>query len=549
MKHKKWLGATAIVAVLALVATGVVYEDKLPWSDSGKTEGGSQTVTSKGGVHSFPSGIVITVPKGAVKKDTTLTVGESTQLTDKENGPFKGLRSGAVKFDVSLSADGRNDIQPLKPLAITIPLSGDLLPEGAKPTQALLYTANPKGDFFLLQSKVEGGNILKGMLTHLSPKYVSYVSDQELLDVFFPEKVETDRDKCKQEVTISGQKYKIGDKSRGWSLKDDSPLFACLSAGSKGYVRVGIANRIEYMLSVAAHSDVRLAVSGGDASEQNIKNVAKAVFGTSKVRGYLEHGGEMVGSISTADVPSTIELVADPATFFAESMWNVFNLTVSLLVGKQIGGETAKMVEDLLKLTDITSCAKGVFDDLNSTPSVWDVVNGGLKCMGAIIAGLGKLVDIWASWKVAWIGDAIRAIVDTAKGGFNGVVLTKNGTIRVEVVKVVPPFSFVGEWVRYRAGMQIHGAAVPRSRSFSRSTTLGVVRTKSRRQSPETGLSTPRPVRRSREKRTRVIRRWVTPSPSLTWEEEGSRSSNPPTVTTGVGPTLGLPTTQTVSSK
>lgn len=455
MKHKGLMACIAIIVALALVGAWAYRADRLPWFDSGTTEGGAREVTENGGVFTFPNGMVITVPKGAVKGKATLRVGGSTQLGKDDNGPFKGLRTGGVAFDVSLSSGGQSNIQPRKPLGITIPLSGDLLPRGAQSSRALLYTAGPKGGFLLLQSKVEGGNVLKGMLPHLSPKYVAYVDDQALLNAFYPDRIEKNRGECKQEISVSGRKYKIGGASRGWSLKDDSHIFACLSAGSEGYVRVGVTNRIEYMLSVAAHRDIRLAVSGGDATEQNVKNVARTLFGSDKVRGYLEHGGELVGSINTKDLPSTIELKGDISTFASEVTWNLLNLVVGVLVGEKIGGETAKVIGKLLQATDVVSCLKGALDDLSGNPSVWDVAMGGLSCTGAIIGAMGELVSAWAAWRVVWVADAFKTIFDTSKTAFNGARLTLDGTMRIEVVEVAPPFSFAGEWWRYRAEMQI----------------------------------------------------------------------------------------------
>jgi hypothetical protein len=457
MKHKKVLLGVAAVATLALVATGVVYDDKLPWSNSGKTEGESQEVTEDGGTHSFPNGIVITVPKGAVKKNTTLTVGGTSQQSNKDAGPLQGMRAGGILFDVSLSRDGKSDIQPLKPLEITIPLSGSLLPQGADPSRALLYTATSKG-FLLLPSKVEGENVLKGLLLQLSPKYVTYVSDEELLDAFFPEKVESDRGKCAQEITVAGQKYRIGDKSRGWSLKDDSPIFACLSM-EDGSVRIGVANRIEYMLSVAATSNVRLAISRGNATEEANKMFA-SLIPNQKRRGFLGNGGELVGLIAVDKLPGTIDLQADPGTFLSESVVRVVTLAIGVLSGKGNLDENLKIFKELMDNVALVSCLEDAMAPLlGKEVNLGSAVNTVTSCLGTLIEAMTKFVDVGALLgRALLVVDAIKGIFDTGVSAWNGIKLSVTNTLRVQVVKVPPPpppFSFVGKWERYRALMEI----------------------------------------------------------------------------------------------
>jgi hypothetical protein len=418
--RKRWSVAIAGAVALIVAAVWMAGTGNVPWRGSGTAEAGTARVGPGGGTFTFPGGVTVTVPKGAVERETTLRATAPQALKAAETGPLTGVRTAAVKLDISLSGG----VQPKVPLTVKVPDRDAGI--------ALPYT--PDGSTYALLQSVREGQATKISLPHLSPKYVAYVSDQALLDSFFPQKVEKNRDACKQEVTVSGQKIRIGGASRGWSLKDGSPIFACLSPGSDGYVRVGIANRVDYILSVAATSNVRLATSRGDSEEEVVKYVSKLLPFGGKVKAYLGRDGKLAGSIDAKDLPATIELQGDFRTFAAESIVRLFGLTVGLLTGEGNAGKTMETVGTLLEQGSLVSCVRNSMDPLSGNATLGQAVNAGAGCFGTLVGLLaGRMNLAKALWRLAWVGDALKAIVDTVTSSISGIRMQLRNTLRVEV--------------------------------------------------------------------------------------------------------------------
>jgi hypothetical protein len=458
--RKHLLGVVVAIIVAFALAIGLgVATGKLDDPFSDKPEPGPKTETivdEDGGTFTFPDGIVVIVPKGAVKEETTLSVGGITPLRAQDAGPFsdpasKGVRAGAVKFDVSLSRGDQRDIQPAKgkPLGITIPLRGKLKPMGVDTRLALLYTPGVKGKGYqLVPTQPAKSGILRGTLQHLSPKYVTYVSDQGLLDSFFPERVKEDRGTCKQEVSVNDTKVKISrDNSQGWSLEDGSPIFACLSKGSDGYVRVGIVNQLQFILSAAATDDVRLASSFGDPEEEVAKRLADLLFPNDKIKAYVGRDGKLVGSVGVDALPATVQLRGDPNTFLSEGAWQAIKLLTGILTGSS-GNEIATTVLDApAVITCVQSALRIGQGDLPSVAGVIDLVAS--KCTDQIVRALQPYVDpLNLLGRAQAISSGLWDIVKTTRTAFDGIRMQFNGTISVKIVGDTPASlkSFVGDW-------------------------------------------------------------------------------------------------------
>lgn len=459
MKHMR----TMIAAIVAIIIVGVgvaVYTGKLTLPGSGTAEGGSETVTREGGTFTFPSGIVITVPPDAVGQETTLTVSDTSQQSESDAGPFQGLRSGGIAFDVSLVRGDQRDIQPQFPLEISIPLSGKLLPEGTNPSQALLYTANPLGGFLLVPATVNEQNVLKGWLTHLSPKYVSYVDENAFLKAFGVKGTDLARPQdCKSEVsTSSAGKVNIGGNTGGWSNDDkDTPIYACLAADGDT-VHLGIANRLNYILSVANTKGVELKTSKGNLDEEMAKAFAQTVFPNRKITGFVGRGGKIDATLK--NLPATVQLKADPNTFLAEAGWFALTFTVSVLIGEK-SSALAQRVAALLDVPGVVSCLKSTLDISMGNASdfgFWSAIDLVTSdCTGAIIEALGIRPlgwEVFGKW-FDTIGSGLSGGWNTIRTALEGARMQFHGLMTVEVVQPAPPFSFVGEWWRYRAGMVI----------------------------------------------------------------------------------------------
>ena len=424
--NRRWAAAgTAGVLALVVAAVWAAGTGNLPWDGPERAASATAQVGPEGGTFSFPGGAVVTVPEGAVASDTTLRFTAPRDLDADEAGPLDGVRAAGSTFDISLASGGRDDIQPAVPLTVTLPRGDD-----ARHLLALPYT--PDGDAYALLPSADGGTATTISLPHLSPKYVAYVSDQALLDSFFPQRVERNRGDCARDLTVAGQKVTLG--SRGWSLADDSPIFACLQPGSEGYVRVGIANRTNSILSVAATSDVRLAASHGDYEEEVVTHVSRLLPFGEKVEAYVGRDGELVGSIATKDLPATIELAADFRTFAAESIVKLFGLAVGLLTGEGNAGRTLETVGTLLEHGDLVSCVQNSMAPLTGNATIGQVVNAGAGCFGTLVGLLAGQLDLAkAVWRVAWLGDALKALADTVLSSVSGIRLQLGNTLRVAV--------------------------------------------------------------------------------------------------------------------
>jgi hypothetical protein len=440
--RRRWWAALA--GVVALVVAVVWGTGNMPWQGPGTAEAGVSRVGPGGGTFTFPGVVVVSVPKGAVTSETTLRVTAPQALRTGEPGPLAGVRTSAVRIGVSLE----RGVQPKVPLTLRLPHTGT--------GRALAYTPGD-GTYALLPSADDGRRVSVS-LPHLSPKYVAYVDDQALLGSFFPKEVEKDRGRCAQETTVSGRKIRIGAASRGWSLKDDSPVFACLSAGDGGHVRVGIANRVDYILSVAATGDVRLAVSRGDNEEEVVKYVSALLPFGHNVKAYLGRDGELVGSVAAQDLPATIELRGDFRTFAAESIVRLFGLAVGLLTGEGNAGRTMETVGVLLGQGSLVSCVQNSMAPLSGNATLGQVVNAGAGCFGTLVGLLAGRIDVVrALWRVAWAGDALKAIADTVTSSISGIRMQLRNTLRVEVIgpPTGPAFTLKPNFANFAAGESI----------------------------------------------------------------------------------------------
>jgi hypothetical protein len=394
-------------------------------------------VGKEGGVFTL-RGATVNVPEGAVTRDTLLTVGAPHVLTaGSSDGPLSTVRSAGVQFDVSLSRGNNKNIQPLVSLFATVPMSGVFAPKGWSTMHVLPYTADGHGGYLVLPYEAQRTSLIIEM-SHLSPKFVAYVSDEQLLREFDADKTNADRGSCVKQVTASGIKVKFGPRSRGWSDKDDSAVFACLATGGDGYARVNMVNRVDYVLSVAATSNVRLAASPGDAETQIIKSLARNIFNLSKVKVYAGLDDKIVGSIKASDLPATIELQGDPHTYLAEAVWRALTVSVMVFIGED-SGETARLVKLLIESTDTTSC---LHDQLTADGEAdwYKAVRAVTDCSGPILDVLAKhlpSLDILRRAQAVW--SSTVALTESLVRAGNGIKLQFINTLRVQVVAVAPP--------------------------------------------------------------------------------------------------------------
>lgn len=324
------------------------------------------------------------------------------------------------------------------PLEIVVPQKdgSSFRPAGVKGGIPLAYTPDEKGGYLLLPSKKTGDQTLNVTVAHLSSKdvTVTYVTEKGLLDSFFydkatsPSEEDTNpRDKCKQEVTVSGEKVKIGPKSQGWSLENDDAILACLSKGIDGKVQVRIANRIDYIMSVAATGNVRLTTSRGDLEDKVIKLVSNILPGEN-AETLLGRDGKMVGSINPVDLPATIELQGQLRAFASEVAVKLLSFTVGILTGEGSGSKTLEMLDKSLK-AGLGICIQDSLAPLSGGTNFGQIVAAITGCFGVLLEGIA--VD-----KAVLMADA-AAIVDTVFSSMSDLRLTPStDKLRVQIVRV-----------------------------------------------------------------------------------------------------------------
>lgn len=450
MKRKWLIPLAVVVAVIGLVAGYLIFvkSDNLPVSSSGDS---SHEVAADGGTFTFHDGIEIDVPEGAVEDGTTLSVGTVSHVATDGHAPFAGMRTGAVAFDVSLSKDGNENIQPALPLDIKLPLEGNLLPEGANPESALLYSANESGDGFWYMpppldeqgtpEKLEEG-ALYGRMYHLSPKYVSYLDEAKFLEEFgmVSGGIEQPED-CLEKVETSAGEVEFGPNSEGWSNTDPaSPINACLAADGDG-THVGIVNRVNYILSVASTTDSEhLETSYNDFEEEMVKTFASTIFPNARIDTFFGREGRMDVTFAPEDLPATIQMKADPNTYLSEIGW----FALKFLANVFTGGMASEAVQALLTVPDVISCLQTTFDigegDVEGF-SLLDAINYvSSTCVQVIAEAVGYQPSFWD-----FLGRLFGVVVEGIAGGLQTIVTVAEGirmqfigTLTVEVMSVAP---------------------------------------------------------------------------------------------------------------
>jgi hypothetical protein len=438
----------AIVVVGALLITWIIHPSLLS-PLFGHQKPGVVTVDSDGGTYKLLDGLVVHVPKGAVDHSTTLTMTPPRLLTSADTGPQQDHRTAGVVFDLSLSRGKQHDIQPKLSLGYKLPVAGRFLPPGADPKQALVYTStgDPRIQYGNVLNGVNAQNVASGEFPHLSPKYVVFLDGDAFSKTFgIKDKELTSSEKCKQEISLGDKsKVKIGGQTRGWSLKKGSPIFACLTAGKDGGAPVlGIANRLNYILSVASSGGIEMKSSSGDADEEMVKYFAKAVFGNKAIKTFVGEGGKLVANMPPSKLPALIQLATDPNTYLSELGLFAVNFLVTLEFGQSVA-ELRDTVKKVLESVDVVSCLKQALDI--STAEASDFSFGdGLKLVSSKCAEtIGKaVVPSPGMWDI--FGKVYNTVSQGVSGGWNLTLTAIDGVkgqfgdrITVEVTYVPPP--------------------------------------------------------------------------------------------------------------
>lgn len=372
-KHRK-LAVAGLVAI-SLIAISAIYYSKT--SSKVNKDTGSVTVGARGGTFKLDD-VIVVVPEGAVQQDTKLSISEPVFISG-DDAPLGA--SKAVRFDLSF-ADG---VEPAegKPLEVTIPLSGNMLPEGADPTQALFYTHTTSGENrILVPSTVNEKGELQVSLAHLSEKEIIFLNNEELLNLIKNSDVATGAStECLQEIENTNDGYTLTVSS-----SDTNRALACLVASDAGQV-LQITNRANFIYSVIS-SDVKMASTEAlEANDTVVTTFASIIDSSSgSVDSYMVRESTIQGVLDPDNDSSVVTLTASASVGWSEVIWKALRLFVETTAG----GMAATTIADIVLNGSVLPCITGALsgaersDDFltQSTNMVKNVLD---SCAKAII--------------------------------------------------------------------------------------------------------------------------------------------------------------------
>jgi hypothetical protein len=431
----------ALIVVAAVVAVGGIVFSNRPDNPDPPTQAGATVVSPKGGTFDLGA-FTVTAPAGAVAVETTITAGPTTQLTREAAGPLAGRRTHGVQFDLALAGN----LQPAQPLKVSIPLSGSMLPPGADPTAALLYTPDQQrpGGFRLVPATLlpaANGQpaTLVAQLVHLSPKWLVFPSFTDVMDRLLKPagaKAGECPDPKRTDVRLSP------DKS--WSLKDTSPLHPCLT-GTGRSLTLTVANNADYMWSIRPARNLKVTSVADDEAEA-VKYLTDLLFSNAQgtgITGYLAKGSMATAQFDTADLPATVKFEASPNTFLAQSVWISANFIADLVVGST--SDTVEAVGIVLKSVDFIDCAKKAVTVDDAVEHIDRVMDFMVSTCGQIVAQIltdASVTNI-VSWRILWdrlftLAIGFRDAINNAGTAITGAYRSARGLITVTVAAGAP---------------------------------------------------------------------------------------------------------------
>lgn len=376
--------------------------------------------------------ITVTVPEGAVPKDTKLTATVPVAI-DSAIAP---LGANSVQFDLSFD-DG---LEPSKPLDIAIPLTGDYLPDGVQAERAFLYSPDGNGNQWLVPTEVTDG-VLYAQLNHLSPKVIAYPDDASLQSLIsgIPDQPDLAQD-CQMTVEVSGGTVKLTGKN--WSnTEEDSPINACLSVNGDD-ASLTIENRVNYILSVAS-TNVAIDTVTTSANDGVVAALALKMYPAQNTKAFLGRDSELNIVLPSDNLPSTIELIADTNTYFAEISWAALKFLLGVFAGVDEENKIVTMAETVISAPEVVDCLRTAMDASNGEDvSVLDKINfitG--KCTELIVTKASSIAtssnDVWGKfWKrIFVIGNGVSTAINTLVTAYDGIRLQFNNTMRLVVAK------------------------------------------------------------------------------------------------------------------
>ncbi len=372
------------------------------------------------------------MPEGAVQQETKLSISEP-ELISGDDAPLGA--SKAVRFDLSFE-DG---IEPAegKPLEVTIPLSGNMLPEGADPTQAMFYTRTTSGENrILVPSTVNEKGELRVSLAHLSEKEIIFLNNEELLNLVKDSDIAAGAStECLQEIENTNDGYTLKVNS-----SDTTRALACLVANDNGQV-LQITNRANFIYSVTS-SDVKMASTEALEADDTVVTTFASIIDSNSgsVDSYMVRESTIQGVLNPDNDSSVVTLTASASVGWSEVIWKALRLFVET----SVGGIAATTIADVVLDGSVLPCITGALsstersDDFltQSTNMVKNILD---SCAKAIINKTLEVVgeNVFESTVEALVKyltglGAILGLYDVISSAAAGLIDNFKGDVRVK---------------------------------------------------------------------------------------------------------------------
>lgn len=395
----------------------------------------SVTVSPEGGSY-VVGGLTVTVPKGAVAKPTSLTVGQPRQVS----GSDAPLGATTVRFDISL-ADGA---EPAQPLQVAIPLRGQFLPTSADPAHAVFYTSTADGKGFrLLPYDVQNG-VLTATVPHLSDKEIAYIDPQTVAkSIARTQPAPAQSDCTKQQLP------NVGEVDVTASNNGNGRVSLCLKLDGDN-LALHLADKSDYTWSVQS-PNVQFTGPPQTIDDTMAQAIATALLPEPSVHSYLVHGDELVvKGIKPQDLPFNLQLLVSNNGLMGEALWDVVKSAVEVYTGENTSDVAKWAKAVIVDAADVNNClaatlkakSGNIGDFVSALP---DAVFS--KCGEVIGAALIKLLPDTAAQAIKMLNPFTKAIKfleavwDLLKDGWHTAVAVNQtglGAVKVTIAPACP---------------------------------------------------------------------------------------------------------------
>lgn len=423
---KRWrivIGLIAFLAVIALVAATVVAVR------SSHHVSGTVTVQPNRASHLKVGNVTVTVPTGAVRAETKLSISQPKQIPASSMGnPLNAALGTSVAFDVKF-ADGQ---QPLKPLGVEVKLSGTYLPSGNNPQRTVFYTALPQGGYELIPASVTN-NVLTAQLDHLSWKILAWPDIQgwikDALSHVFPSTVFRKRSEisgCDKQAKRSDVTVRFDGQQSGWSDSRTSGAHPCLKFDKKGRVAVEVHNNAMTFWVVASSGNSMVGVPNEDFDRGVIKVFTRIIGTPRNTKAILGRSETMTVTSDVDELPLTIQMESTPATQEAEALLGALYLVMDVFGV----GDTQKIVKAFSVSKEINDCLNDGADLLRKGNAAdkmfasFNLLTNGV-CGAPVRKLLGRYVadNAW-TWflkkGISVLGD-LKMLIENVVAGIDGL--------------------------------------------------------------------------------------------------------------------------------